>query len=390
MQAYFASLASAPLAAELAIKGALWLAIIFLVTFALRNASAATRHLVLCIGILGLFALPLIAPRVEWRVAVPARFTPPPTVEQRTSVPTVAQVSSEAEVTNDQIAETALGARPSSPETDTAANPGVSVTAILLVLWAVGALLLVVRLTSSLLSARRIVARAEALADERLQSLAASLARRVGVQRPVRLLTAQNATIPFTTGVLRPVIVLPADAEDWTTDRQEAVLLHELAHVARFDLASSLAAHAACALYWFNPLAWVAARRLRIEGERACDDVVLRCGTRASDYADQLLEVVRETKLHLAPAVAVAMARRSAFEGRLLAILSPETNRARVTLRLATPIALGMALIALPIAAMRPATAAVQSENDPQQLVDGAAPADSAPVTPVSVQEKRQ
>jgi HEAT repeat protein len=86
-------------------------------------------------------------------------------------------------------------------------------------------------------------------------------------------------------------------------------------------------ARVACALYWFHPLVWVAARRLRAESERACDDFVLACGARASDYAGLLLDVVASVRQAGAPATAVPMGRRRELEGRVLAILDPGLKR---------------------------------------------------------------
>ena len=74
-------------------------------------------------------------------------------------------------------------------------------------------------------------------------------------------------------GLLAPnVILLPADADSWGEDRLRAVLLHELAHIRRNDWESRLIAQIMCAVYWFNPLVWFAARRMQVEAERACDD----------------------------------------------------------------------------------------------------------------------
>ena len=90
-----------------------------------------------------------------------------------------------------------------------------------------------------------------------------------------------------------------------------------------------------------------AARRLRAESERACDDLALGCGTRASDYAEHLLDIVTSVRNHGTPSVAMAMATRSEFEGRMLAILDPSLMRAAPTRMQASTLAGGVMMFAI-------------------------------------------
>src|SRR5207244_6373507 len=103
------------------------------------------------------------------------------------------------------------------------------------------------------------------------------------------VLDAGPGVMPMTWGALRPVLLLPTEAAGWPAERLRAVLLHELAHVARHDYLTLTMAELAVALYWFHPLAWWAASRMRRERERACDDRVLAAGVAPSGYAAELL-----------------------------------------------------------------------------------------------------
>ena len=100
------------------------------------------------------------------------------------------------------------------------------------------------------------------------------------------------------------------------------MLLHELAHVSRHDSFSRSAAAMVCALYWFQPVIWYAARRMRLEQEHACDDLVLSLGAAARAYARDLLEVAGAFRPPpLVAGLSVAMARNSELERRLTAII---------------------------------------------------------------------
>jgi hypothetical protein len=132
-------------------------------------------------------------------------------------------------------------------------------------------------------------------------------------------------------GICRSVIVVPSAADAWPLEMRRAVLLHELAHVARRDCLTQTAAALACALYWVHPGSWWLARRLRIERELACDDLVLSAGTDAHDYAGHLLELAYTLRGPAMPALAVGMAEPRQLEARMLALLDRARNRALPT-----------------------------------------------------------
>jgi TonB family protein len=174
------------------------------------------------------------------------------------------------------------------------------------------------------------------------------LCRSMGITRAVRVYTSSKARMPMTWGVIQPSIILPDEAVTWTEDRLRVVLLHELAHVARFDFLTQLAASAACALYWYNPLVWLGAAAMRKEREKACDDVVLRYGAQACDYAEHLLALASSG---MTPSVAIPMAEASHLESRIRAALNPGIPRRAATsrVRAATAVLAAIALLGVAV-----------------------------------------
>jgi ankyrin repeat protein/beta-lactamase regulating signal transducer with metallopeptidase domain len=160
------------------------------------------------------------------------------------------------------------------------------------------------------------------------RSLVASLRAALGIARPLSVEASDRVAVPLAWGLRRPTVLLPADADAWDASQRRDVLVHELAHVARHDWLSQLGARVACALYWFHPLAWIAARRLVLEAERACDDRVLAAGADSCDYAERLLRVAGAARSARDPSyAAVAMARRSDLATRIQAILDARVPR---------------------------------------------------------------
>ncbi len=180
---------------------------------------------------------------------------------------------------------------------------------------------------------------------------------------------SDKITVPMVWGIFRPVILLPIEAGSWQTERLRAVLFHELAHIKRRDWVMQMIAQVVCAVYWFNPLVWCAARWMRIEAEQACDDQVLNAGYQPTDYAQHLLDVVRNVKVaSFASRAAVAMVHPSKIEGRLRTVLTQNLNRHPIT---KVTVGIGLLILicfAVPIGALRLAQAVNPKEALPQQI----------------------
>lgn len=362
---------------ELSVKAALVLAAAGLMTLALRRASAAARHLVWAAAVAGVLALPLgryapvhfavlpsfLGQAQSWRAdAGPSTENPaaadyaPPAPAPREEGPSSAAAPA--------------AAAPSTAAPSTAGSSGSGLSwklgaggwaRLLVAIWLIGAAILVVRLLVGMATVWWLARTGERIDDEEW-TLAADRISRAFDAPSARLVRSRWTEMPMTWGILRPVVLLPAGADEWPAERREVVLRHELAHVARRDVATLAIAQLACALHWFNPLSWVALRQLRAEAEKCCDDWVLRAGTRASTYADHLLEMVRIIgRARVPAALALPMAQRSTFEGRLLAILEPGVDRNLVRGRQALLTTAGLAALVLALGAMRPADASAHA-----------------------------
>lgn len=174
--------------------------------------------------------------------------------------------------------------------------------------------------------------------------------------------------------------MLPPSAAGWSAESRRAALVHELMHIRRGDRRTQAVAQLACALYWFNPLVWYAASALARERERACDDEVLRHGAKPSAYASLLLDLARSQSAWT-PATALSMARPSAIEGRLLAILGGAARTPRGSTRWIVTAML--AVVATAILGAQPAAPPLQTVSQPKapELMDASADQPSSPTT---------
>ena len=287
-----------------------------------RRLAASHRHLVLLSTILAALLLPVAMLGVpRWDASVlPARELPHATVPPFSIVPPASAPAGPAMPT--------AGAPPMAGPRTTSLSDAARAPISWLAVWLAGSLLVALWLVAGRLRLAALTRQAWA-ADDAWRALLESERLRAGLDRNVELFISPAATTPLTWGERAPVILLPEDALAWDDAHRRVVIRHELAHVARHDAMAQLVAGVACTLYWFHPLAWIAARRLRAECERACDDRVLSSGTSPHAYASHLLQVARSARSLGGPGfLSVAMARPSQLEGRLLAVLDETRPRA--------------------------------------------------------------
>lgn len=324
---------------DLAWKSTLLLGVAWATALALRNRSAALRHMVWTAAFGVLLLLPVLT------VALPALTIPREaplgdllaTITAAPTAPASAKAVSPIAMTNPKAA---------------VSQPLPDLRTVLLWVWAGGTAFCLLRILIACLAIFKLRRGTSPLSDNEAKDIADQL----GVRGPIEVLAIPAGEMPSSFG---HSVFLPLDAVQWTGQRRRAVLLHEVAHVRRGDTRIQILARMAWSVYWWNPLAWVAWRALVDERERAVDDVVLEAGMGAADYAGYLMDLARSVRpaARMAP-VLVAMATQSKLETRIMAILDSTRDR-RVPGRL---VALGvmaatLAIIA-PVAALRAQEAA--------------------------------
>ena len=356
---------------DVILKVTVVLAVAAIAARALSRGSAAARHQIWAVALAASLLMPvlaIIAP--QWTIAVlPAA----PAAVDTAATPAELETASA-----DQVFEPIPAMTPSvSSEPLPAAS--VNTLSTPTTIWLAGLLLVLARLAFG--TARVWWLARRATPAPAWAPLGQHLARSIGVDRSVTFLSGDDDAMPMAWGLVRAHVLLPAEADDWPRERQRVVLLHELAHVKRRDSLTQILAHLTCAVYWFNPLVWLAAERLRAERERACDDLVLAAGTRGSDYADHLLDIARSLRSGAWPTwSAVTMAHRSQLEGRLMAILDPALPRRSPTRRAVAAFTAIAVVSIVSLAGVRAVAKAAEAEEQGRP----SAPASPAP-TPAPI-----
>jgi len=318
-------------------------------TTLMRKRSAAVRHWILSAAIVCAAATPaleLIVP--SWHAAFGS--APPLQQRERPTPLGAARQTSPATMS--------MAGRPERLRTNPdALSDGVampSLTRVLTVTWIAGFSISIGLLLVGLGRLAWLTSRSRRVVTGPWIVTAEEISRRYGIGRAVRLLQSDHPSLLVTWGVLRPRIILPRGARDWPADRIRIVLSHELAHIARGDWLMQMTAELVRSVYWFNPLLWIAGKRLRQESEHACDDAVLNLGVDGSEYARHLLDLARDAIRHRArwwPTLpAPAIARPSSLERRVTAMLNARLNRTPLTRSARVMALIALLAVTIPIA----------------------------------------
>lgn len=287
---------------------------------ALRKSTANLRHLVWCLtfsGLLLVIVLTFLVPKWELSV-LPAESQQVPEVSERFE-------PSDSTTTKLPMLEPPRPAR--TPER----LKSIDWIAAIGTIWILGMVYFLSRILYDVFSLRRLSSRGDGHTDK-LHRLLLDCLRKTDLSRSVNLKVTSGVTVPMVWQFRDGTVLLPESAKNWSEDRLELVLLHELSHLKRRDPWTSLFAEVACAVYWMNPLVWLAARRMNIEREQACDEMVLHTGTDRIAYATQLVDIARAMR-PVRSSAGVAMAYREDLKHRVTKILQSGFGSRRLSRR---------------------------------------------------------
>lgn len=332
------------------VKGSFVLVLATLASLLLRRSSASRRHTVWLAALMALLLLPFAAVRLpSWSVPrehaplIVSILTPPvPAPPAQLAAPSPGGLSR-----GEPSGEGRSAPRPTSA---TLASAAFDLQSRFVELWFAGLIGLMVWFGYGLVRVFLLV-RSGRPFDRAPMAFSPAYREGLGSMGDCRILFCPRLRIPATTGWLRPVILLPEGAANWDAARLRMVIAHETAHIRRRDWVWQVLSQIACALHFFNPLAWWAARKLRAESEFACDDFVLAQGIEPTAYAQELLQIASLSRFQMASSI--GMARSKNVEGRLRSIVDGAVNRKWVSGRAFVGVLAISALIVAPVAVIR-------------------------------------
>jgi len=305
----------------------------------MKQRSAAERSWVAHMGLLALIVLafaPLVLPSLN--VEIPALSGP-------VEAPAVAQPPAPSPTAR----HAALPAAPvaATPASSFSMSPAAAATA----LYALPAAILLLITFLAIVRLVTLRARADVLIDGHWLTALARAQKRMGFKHGTALLTSNALASPISWGLMRPVILLNNRAVE-AAGEAEAIIAHELAHVARMDWVKLLLARVATALFWFNPFVWILAREAHQLREEAADDAVLAADIADVDYAQLLVGVARHECPGLLLGAHGVAPSQSSLARRVARVLDGTSVRGPVARSFGLGVFVGAALVAAPLAAL--------------------------------------
>ncbi len=160
---------------------------------------------------------------------------------------------------------------------------------LIVAVWLPGFLFFLLRLASGLHYVHRLRRHQARSASADWQGRLRALAVRIGYSRPIVLLESALVRAPMAFGFFKPLILLPVGmANQLTPAEVEAVLAHELAHLARRDWLFNLLQMFIEAVFYFHPAVWWMSAIIRTERENCCDDAAVGLTGNRLAYAKTL------------------------------------------------------------------------------------------------------
>ena len=248
----------------------------------LRSAAANVRYLSALGSLLLLSASPLAI--AVWEVQSPAprsEVTPVTAAETATPLPAASVNSSSpiAAVANNELLLAALNLA----------------ATCLPWLWICGAPLTFLLTTAGLLGAERLRRQSRPLENAPIIEMCRQLAASLQISYRVGVAVCDRIAAPILVGILRPMILLPAVAlTGWEPRQLEMVLLHELAHVRRYDNLVNLLQRMIESLLFFHPMVWIVSGWVRREREYCCDELVVARTRQPQAYAEVLVTLAEK------------------------------------------------------------------------------------------------
>ncbi len=333
---------------EIAWKSTIILGSVVLLGELLKRRSASFRQMVYSMGILTMLCFMMITPiSPRWTINTPDWLS------VFSSKTTLNQPATEHESRSFQSGDDKLWFGTDSSNKNRQSADFISLTVTIFpFVWLAITLFLLGKLTANLFRLKHLRQASRLETSDYINFPVQEIAGRFGYEKQsVTILRNETIETPVTWGISRHFILLPKDFEKLPAENCRLILIHELAHIRRYDFVNRIFAEVLCAVLWFQPLAWAARKNLKESQERAADDCVLEMGEKASGYVRLLLEW-NDRLLSKGFSIVPGVVEQKSLKSRLEAILNPETHRRPMTIAEISVICLIIFSLAIPLVGM--------------------------------------